>query len=169
MDHTFLIRQLSGNAGRIERLVSGFSDDEARWKPDENTWSLLEVVNHLLDEEREDFRVRLNIILHHPKKEWPAIDPAGWVTARQYNQRRLDQSLAEFLEERTSSLNWLSGLEGPDWEIEYSSPFGVMKAGEMFASWVTHDHLHMRQIVEIYRSLAEQKSAPYSLNYAGDW
>lgn len=169
MEDAFLIRQLTDNAGRIEALVTGFTQEEVQWKPDENTWSMLEVVNHLLDEERHDFRVRLDIILHHPEKEWPAIDPGGWVTERKYNQQPLDRSLTDFLKERKSSLDWLSGLAAPDWEIEYSSPFGVMKAGEMFSSWVTHDHLHIRQMIEIHRSLVELKAQPYSLNYAGDW
>ena len=168
-DATFLLRQLSDNAVRIEALSSAFTEEEAKWKLDEDTWSILEVVNHLLDEEREDFRVRLDIILHHPDKDWPPIDPAGWVNERNYNQRQLDDSLASFLEERKASLDWLTGLGSVDWDTEYSSPFGLIKAGDMFAAWVTHDHLHMRQLVEIHRSLTETKTEPYSLEYAGDW
>lgn len=169
MDYSFLTRQLFDNARRIEAMTSGFSDDEAKWKLDENTWSILEVVNHLLDEEREDFRVRLDIILHHPEKDWAAIDPTGWVIERKYNQRRLGDSLTDFLEERNASLDWLAGLGTVDWDTEYSSPFGSMKAGDMFTAWVTHDHLHMRQLVEIQRSLTELNADPYSLEYAGDW
>ena len=60
-------------------------------------WSTLEVVCHLYDEEREDFRQRLDIILHRPEAKWPPIDPVGWVSARKYNERDLAQSLAEFL------------------------------------------------------------------------
>jgi hypothetical protein len=47
MDNSFLIRQLSDNAERIKALVTGIFDDESRWKPDEDSWSFLEVVNHL--------------------------------------------------------------------------------------------------------------------------
>jgi hypothetical protein len=39
----------------------------------------------------------------------------------------------------------------------------------MFAAWVTHDQLHMRQIVEIQRANVEVKARPYSLEYAGEW
>ena len=169
MDSAFLIQQLKANAERIKALVDAVAVDDARWKPDPSSWSILEVVNHLCDEEKEDFRVRLNVILQHPDQDWPPIDPEGWVIKRKYNERDLAESLAEFLRERTASLDWLEGLGTPDWETEYTSPFGSMKAGDMFAAWVTHDHLHMRQLVELHRALTEVRANPYSLDYAGEW
>lgn len=169
MDLTFLVNQLAGNATRIEALVRGVSAEEASWKPDAEAWSILEVVNHLYDEEREDFRVRLDIILHQPEKQWPGIDPGGWVTQRKYNERDLGESLDNFLKEREKSLAWLRSIEYTDWNTAYEAPFGTMRAGDMFASWVTHDQLHMRQIVELHRALTEVRAKPYSLRYAGSW
>lgn len=169
MDSSYLARQLIDNAERIQALVDGVPPDDARWKPDPDSWSILEVVNHLCDEEKEDFRVRLNIILHYPDQDWPPIDPEGWVTKRNYNQRDLAESLESFLRERKASLEWLDGLGTPDWTTEYTSPFGSMKAGEMFAAWVTHDQLHMRQLVELHRALTEMRAEPFSLDYAGEW
>ena len=169
MDVSYFTRQLTGNAARIKALVQGVSQEEATWKPDPESWSILEVVNHLYDEEREDFRVRLNIILHHPKKPWPGIDPQGWVGERRNNERDLEESLQNFLNERKVSLEWLQGLENPDWNVSYQASFGSMKAGDMFVSWVTHDHLHMRQLVELHRVFTVHKARPYRLRYAGDW
>ena len=169
MDHAYLIRQLSQNERRIEALVRDIPLEEARWKPSPDSWSILEVANHLLDEEREDFRVRLDIILHHPDRQAPPVNPEGWVVERQYNQRELAESLQGFLDERQKSLEWLGSLSSPDWEKVYNAPFGEIKAGDMLAAWVTHDQLHMRQIVEIQRAYVEEKSRPYSLEYAGHW
>jgi hypothetical protein len=169
MDVAFLKRQLVNDAERIGVLVTGVALDEARWRPDSESWSILEVVNHLYDEEREDFRVRLDIILHDPDRPWPPIDPQGWVAARRYNERKLEESLANFLAERRASLQWLDALEGPDWDAAYQAPWGVVRAGDMFAAWVTHDQLHMRQLVELHRALTERHAEPYELGYAGDW
>lgn len=169
MDAKFLIRQLFDDAVRIEALVRGVTPEEAHWKPDADSWSILETINHLYDEEKEDFRVRLDIILHHPDKEWPPIDPMGWVTKRKYNERDLAESLANFLAERKASLAWLETLATVDWDTSYEAFFGPIRAGDMFAAWVTHDHLHMRQLVELHRALTVEKAAPYSLRYAGDW
>ena len=99
--------QMENTARVIRQMVEGMSDEQGRWKPDPDSWSVLEVVNHLYDEEREDFRIRLDVILHHPDQEAPPIDPAGWVTERGYNQRDLRESLNGYLEERRESIGWL--------------------------------------------------------------
>jgi hypothetical protein len=52
------IALLAQQAQSIMQLVSRVSDEQARWKPEADSWSILEVVNHLYDEEREDFRTR---------------------------------------------------------------------------------------------------------------
>ena len=169
MNLPFFINQLVENAARIEALVKGVSQEDAQWKPDPDSWSILEVVTHLYDEERLDFRVRLNIILHHPDKPWPPIDPQGWVTERQYNKRDLGTSIDSFRQERDASLEWLHGLKNPDWDKPYQAPFGTIRAGDMFAAWVTHDHLHMRQLVELHRALTAKEASPYKLIYAGQW
>jgi hypothetical protein len=169
MDPSALLMQLERNALRIQHLVEGASPEQARWKPDPKSWSILEVVCHLLDEEREDFRVRLNIILHEPARDWPPIDPAGWVTSRAYNSRELGPSLLEFLAERRASLAWLRGLGQPDWEASVTTRFGSMRAGDMFASWTAHDQLHMRQFVELHRAWLVEQARPYDVRYAGEW
>jgi hypothetical protein len=169
MDFSFFTRQLADNAARIDALIRGVSSQEATWKPDRDTWSILEVVNHLYDEEKEDFRIRLELILHHPEQPWPGIDPAGWVTERRYNERDLEKSLKGFLNERSASLDWLNKLENPNWNASYEAHFGSIRAGDIFASWVTHDHLHMRQLVELHRALTVHKAKPYKLEYAGEW
>ena len=169
MDFELLKQLLARNAERIGALVRGVSPEQARWKPDPDSWSILEVVNHLYDEEREDFRVRLDIILHHPDQPWPPIDPPGWVTERKYNERDLEGSLSHFLAERRRSLEWLDTLDVPDWEASYEAPFGLIRAGDMFASWVGHDGLHSRQLVELHRAFILHSGEPYALDYAGPW
>ena len=161
--------RLTSNAESIRSMIEGISDEQAHWKPDSDSWSILEVINHLYDEEKEDFRVRLGIILHQPDQPWPPIDPAGWVVERQYNQRQLQESLDNFLRERQASILWLSGLTSPDWEATYAAPFGKIKAGDMFSAWVAHDLLHMRQLVELHWAYTMNLSKPYRLDYAGSW
>jgi len=110
-----MIARMSLQAGRIRVLADGVSAEQARWRPDAGSWSLLEVINHLGDEEREDFRTRLDFILHRPGEDPPPIDPQGWVTARDYNQRDLAESIDRFLAERQTSLAWLRGLGSDRW------------------------------------------------------
>lgn len=169
MDIDRLLSHMMENAVRVRALVRGVSDQQARWRPDPDSWSMLEVVNHLLDEEREDFRVRLDYTLHRPGEPWPPIDPTGWVTERGYNQRDPDASLARFLSEREASIAWLRELSAPDWDATFEAPWGLITAGDLFASWVSHDLLHMRQLLELHWAYTTAELEPYKPDYAGDW
>ena len=169
MDLEFFASQMAAHAGSLQSLTPGISADQARWKPNPQAWSILEVINHLADEERLDFRLRLDIILHHPDQPWPPINPAGWVSERFYNQRDLLESMDNFLNERRKSLAWLHALEEPDWDTSVTSPFGTMRAGDMFAAWVAHDLLHLRQLVELHWAYNVLSAQPYQVNYAGEW
>jgi hypothetical protein len=169
MDYEVLVRQMALNAARTEHLVEGVTQEQARWKPAPDSWSILEVINHLVDEEREDFRTRLRLLLFEPGTEWPRIDPVGWVRDRRYNERELEPSLQNYLAERQDSLAWLRSLETVDWETSVQAPFGLFKAGDLFCAWAAHDVLHMRQLVELHWAYLNRYAAPYDPQYAGEW
>jgi hypothetical protein len=170
MDFFRSLEQLERNSWRIQALVDGVSPEQAKWRPDPQSWSILEVVNHLYDEEREDFRLRLNLVLYKPADAWPLNDPEGWVIARRYNERDMEGSLRNFLAERNASLAWLRTLDAPHWKASAATPWGGrLTAGEIFASWVAHDLLHLRQLVELHRAFVVELTAPYPVDYAGPW
>jgi hypothetical protein len=138
MNLSYFIDRFAQNHGAFESLVRGVSPEQARWKPAPDKWSIVEVVNHLFDEEREDFRQRLELVLADPTQAWPPIDPRGWVTSRGYAERDLDMSLNNFLAERQKSLEWLSELSEPNWQNSNDGPNGTLTAGDLLASgWPT--------------------------------
>jgi hypothetical protein len=169
MERDFFRRQLALNRDRVAALAQGVPEEHARWKPDPESWSILEVVSHLADEEEFDFPVRLKMILEEADKPWPSIDPAGWVTERNYNEGDLFETLNRYMNLRNETLSWLDSLENPDWETSYEAPFGEITAGDMFVSWVTHDLLHLRQLIELQRQYLVEQAKPYRQEYAGDW
>lgn len=169
MDLEVLVAQLEKQAQVIRDLVQGISEEQARWKPSAEDWSLLEVVNHLYDEEREDFRTHLDLILHRPDEPWPRIDPQAWVVGRRYNEQDPAQSLQRFLHAREESLAWLKGLSTPDWDAAYGMPWGEITAGDMLAAWLAHDLLHLRQLIELHWAYMVRQVTPYRVQYAGEW
>lgn len=169
MDMDFLLREFTENPKRIKALIAGVTNTEARYKSGAKTWSILEVINHLYDEERFDFRVRLDIILNHPAENWPPIAPTAWVTQHKYNRRDLQASLADYLGERRRSVRWLRSLGTVDWNTRYARAGRSIRAGDMFAAWVAHDGLHIRQLNELHRLLLERAAKPYRPGYAGEW
>ena len=168
MDLELWIAQMKQTAAAVRALVEGVPAGQARWRPDDDSWSILEVIHHLYDEEREDFRVRLDILLHRPEEPWPPIDPQGWVTARDYNSKDVSEVLESFLLERDRSIAWIEGLDRPDFDSFIESRFGRMTAGDMFASWLAHDLLHLRHLVEIHHAWRVDALSPYNPGYAGE-
>jgi hypothetical protein len=169
MDVEWCARTLARNAECIEGMAEGMPDIQARWKPKEGSWSVLEVINHLYDEEMEDFRLRIDYTLYRPAERWPPIDPEGWVTERHYNQRVLESSLWNFLSARERSLAWLEKLPPSDWDRAYRAEFGSVRAGDILAAWVAHDVLHIRQLVELQFLYNQAQLEPYEVRYAGEW
>lgn len=169
MEFNALYGELQNSTEMIRALLSGISQDDARIKPNSESWSVLEVVCHLYDEEREDFREHLDFILHRQHEEWHSINPQGWVTERKYNEKDFAQMQEKFFAERSRSLEWLGSLAHAEWDTTYTSEYGSMSAGEMFASWIAHDNLHIRQLVELRRMRLEAITRPFSVGYAGDW
>ena len=164
-----LYQELTDSTEIIRSLLAGISQEEATVKPTPETWSILELVCHLYDEEREDFREHLDFILNRQNEEWHLIHPKEWVAERKYNQQYFAEMRENLFTERRKSLEWLKGLSTPNWETTYISEYGSISAGEMFASWIAHDNLHIRQLVELRRTRIEKIAEPYSVIYAGDW
>lgn len=170
MNLEFAINQLQHNLQLIRSMVASVSDEQARWRPNAESWSILEVINHYYDEEREDFRQRIDYTLHRPDEEWPPIDPAGWVRARMYNERNLAESLENFANERLNSLKWLPQLADANWQTSRATPWRTsLSAGDLLAAWVAHDHLHIRQLNELHYAYIVEQMQPYAVGYAGEW
>ena len=169
MDLHNAVTQLKVQGLAITHLGSSFSEEQARGKPGPESWSVLEVLNHLVDEETYDFRAHLKHILYIPDQAWPRIDPMGWVTQRHYNQSDLDETLLRFEAEREKSLTWLAGLPAPDWDTAVTQVWGTLSAGDMLASWMAHDLLHLRQLIELRYQITQADCQPYQVDYAGKW
>jgi hypothetical protein len=75
MDPAWVIDRLESNASVFQGQLRLVRSPQAMWKPASDEWSILEVVNHLAEEETDDFRLRLRFLIEDPTREWPAIDP----------------------------------------------------------------------------------------------
>ena len=168
MDFSGILTRLDLLPGALDALLLGLPAADWRFRPPKGGWSILEVVNHLVDEETEDFRVRVRSMLEDPTREWPSLDPAGLVTARGYQERDPAASLARFREERMRTLAWLRSVRHAPWENSHVHPrAGTVHAGDLLAAWPAHDALHLAQIARLLHALAVRDGAPYTVGYAG--
>lgn len=164
-----LIGQLERSKSIIHAMLAALPPEEHRWRPAPEKWCALEVICHLRDEEREDFRARLRSTLADPRTPWPPIDPTAWVNERRYMEQDFDATLRDFLCEREQSLNWLRGQEHADWGNAYTHPkVGPVACELLLTNWVAHDLHHIRQLIQIrYAYLKSHTMVP--LDYAGTW
>lgn len=169
MDHASIIKKLSENIPLFNRLFSEVTEEDIRWKPAPEKWCLLEVLCHLIDEEREDFRARVRHVLFTPDEKLPPIDPQGWVKERNYISRDFSEMRELFLEERKASIAWLHSLENPVWaNVCQHSQLGPLSAELFLANWLAHDYLHVRQIMGLKFGLLRLHTG-MDLSYAGTW
>lgn len=143
--------------------------EEQLFRPNEKSWCLLEVACHLLDEEVEDFRNRVNYVLNVSHLPLISISPHLWPLERSYLQQDFHATLKEFLSERKKSIIWLNSLQNPEWAQTVDHPeVGPRSAKKFLINWLAHDYHHIRQINSIHHAYLKSISGD-DLTYAGKW
>ena len=164
-----IIKKLAANHDVFKNLLENKSVDEYMYRPNPKSWCLLEVVCHLLDEEIEDFRERVNHILTSPELPLRQIAPHQWPEERDYLKQDFKTKLKAFLDERKKSVYWLSSLEAPNWHQTVNHPeVGPRSAQKFLVNWLAHDYQHIRQINNIHHSYLQFLTGD-DLTYAGKW
>ncbi len=164
-----IIRQLTSDAQAIRALTQTISDEQAQWKPNAETWCMQEVMEHVYNEERLDFRQHLKEMLNDPPQPWGAFH-------QEYiHVQSCRQALESFLTEREASIAWLKALGSVNWKVSSTTSFGTsgnvvtLSAGDVLVSWIDHDFLHLRQMIELHHAWTEKQASPFSVQYAGGW
>lgn len=171
MNSDLLIREMNRNERVFYSLICTFegNDPFIKWKPEPGKWCLLEILCHLIDEEKEDFRTRVKFALENSTGQPPTIDPQSWVISRNYLQQDYSSKCNEFIMERQRSTNWLKSLENMDWNAFFThSKFGKFTAHFMLSNWLAHDYLHIKQITKLRYDYLKLISGE-NLDYAGNW
>lgn len=169
LSNTHIIQELENNQTVFAGLLQNVPTEMPLWRPQAEHWCLLEVVCHLYDEEREDFRQRIKSVLDNPKQKLLPFNPVAWVKERSYIEQDYQEKANAFINERAASIAWLRSLDKPHWGNTYQHPsLGPMSAGLFLANWLAHDQLHIRQINRIKRAFL-QNTCKFDLSYAGNW
>jgi len=164
-----IIEQLKKNKAVFHDLLSDENEGTILWKPNPEKWCLLEIVCHLYDEERFDFRFRTQWVLEKPNQTPPPIDPVGWVTKHDYINQNYATMLKKFLNEREQSISWLQSLKNVNWGNAFEhSKLGTLTAKYFLSNWLAHDYLHFKQILKLKYDYLEYSTGD-NLSYAGTW
>ena len=171
VDLTSYISQLKTNREIFKNLLQSFNLEDVRWKVSPEKWCALEILCHLLDEEKDDFRYRLKHLIETPKLNLPSISPEAWVLDHAYMEQDYNLKLDTFLNERSASIQYVEGLEpkADYWNNTFENKyFGLLKPEFFLTNWIAHDHLHIKQLTRLRYDLLESK-ANFKIEYAGKW
>jgi hypothetical protein len=169
MVHINIIENLLKNSAVLKSQLQGKSKEEYTFKPSPEKWCMLEVLCHLVDEEMEDFRTRVEYVLRDPNEALPTFDPTKWPASRNYMGQDYSAKLPEFLAEREKSVTWLESLIDPQWDNAYQHPkLGPLSAELFLANWLAHDYIHIRQLNRLAFEYLQHQSR-IDLSYAGNF
>jgi len=129
-----------------------------------NTWTVRDVVAHLIHAEGEDWIPRSKRILHsdetHP---FMPFDRDGYV--RYSRGKTLAQLLDDFAQARAKGLDELRALKltAEDLKKRGQHPsFGAVTLSELLATWAAHDLTHLHQIARIMAHQYREAVGPWS-------
>jgi hypothetical protein len=148
------VDQLESTPEILRLLMGGLSDEDTKWKPAANRWSIAEVLEHLSHTEGHCFRARVERIVSEDNPAIKPYDQEAFFAAGQYSGRDAEDSFDHFEEQRELNLEYLRELPAAAADRTGTHPeLGAMTVSHLVNEWAFHDLGHIRQIAEIIRAL----------------
>jgi hypothetical protein len=136
----------------LENFLSGLSDAWLKCNEGEGTWNIYEVIEHLIEGEKNNWLPRLEIILQEDEsKVFPPFDRYSHLSEGD-ETKLIEKKLLEFKKIRIQNIAKLNTLIENESDLEKTGAhpvFGEVKARELLSTWVVHDLTHIAQIVRI--------------------
>jgi hypothetical protein len=142
---------LEETPGILRGLMTEISDDDARWKPAADRFSIAEVLAHLAHSEGHCYRSRLDRFLSEERPEFEPDD--AQMHLERYRNADPEEDFAHFEEQRESNVEFLRTLTAADGARKAQhQEVGEITMAQMLHEWALHDLGHVRQIAELVRA-----------------
>jgi hypothetical protein len=162
LDHTIAL--LSRTPAALDGLLRGLPDEWTRRNEGGDTWTVFDVVGHLIYADRADWLPRARVILQYGNSQpFPPFDRLGHV--RESEGKSLPELLDEFAGLRSESLDTLRALHLTPAQLEMRGchpAFGDVTLSQLLATWAAHDLNHLHQISRILAHQYRQPVGPWS-------
>lgn len=158
------IALLERTPAALDALLRGLPDEWTRRNEGENTWTVYDVVGHLIHGERTDWMPRVKRVLEFGEAR--AFDPFDRLAQmRESQDKSLPALLDEFSRVRTGNLAELRklNLEPADFAKRGLHPaLGVVTLSNLLATWAAHDLTHLHQISRIMAYQYREAVGPWT-------
>jgi len=135
----------------IRGLTTELSDEDARWKPAPDRFSIAEVLAHLSHSEGHCYRMRVDRFLAESRPEFEPDDASMYLDL--YKDADPKDAFDQFEEQRRKNVEYLRGLSaGAGDRVAFHKEYGDITLSQMLNEWALHDLGHIRQIIELVRA-----------------
>jgi DinB superfamily len=145
------IALLTRTPAALNTLVRDLPEEWTFRNEGENTWSVFDIVGHLIHGERTDWMARTRIILQFGEtKPFDRFD--RWAQQRESEGKSLPQLLDDFAQLRSHNLSELRALNLKPEELQKRGKhlaLGTVTLSELLATWAAHDLTHLHQISRV--------------------
>jgi len=135
----------------LRGLMCELSEEDARWKPAPDRFSVAEVLAHLSHSEGHCYRMRLDRLVAEERPEFEPDEAHMYLDL--YRNRDAEDEFAHFEDQRETNLEFLRGLPaGSGGRRALHREAGEITLAQMLHEWALHDLGHVRQIAELARA-----------------
>lgn len=156
---------LERTPGALDALLRDLPDSWTQRNEGSNTWTVFDVVGHLIHGEHTDWIPRAKWILQFgDSKPFEPFDRSGHESL--VRGKSLAQLLDEFAEARSRSLVELHAMNLPADDFERSGmhpALGRVTLAQLLATWAAHDLTHLHQISRIMAHQYREAVGPWQL------
>ncbi len=140
---------LTSTPAVLQSLTADLDDRAWKYEPTPDDWSILEIVCHLRDTEREVHKLQLEVLRQERQPFVPRPDAAVWAKQRNYLNENGPAALEGLLAARMETLRAVSEVSAAAWEKPARHAiFGPTNFGEVVGFMADHDRLHIQQAWE---------------------
>jgi DinB superfamily len=149
----------------LRGMMTELTEEDARWKPAADRFSVAEVLAHLSHSEGHCYRMRLERFMAETRPEFEPDDAQMYLDL--YRDADPEDAFDYFEEQRENNIEFLRHLPaGAGDRLALHREFGEITMSQMLNEWALHDLGHIRQIAELARARKYQAGAgPMAVSY----
>ena len=142
---------LEATPGILRGLMSELTEDDARWKPAPDRFSVAEVLAHLSHSEGHCYRMRLDLFMAETRPTFEPDDAQMHLDL--YRNADPEEAFNQFEEAREANVEFLRDLPSETGNrVALHREAGEITLNQMLHEWALHDLGHIRQIAELVRA-----------------
>lgn len=166
------IALLERTPGALDALLRGLPDVWTRHNEGDGTFTVMDVLGHLIYADKEDWLPRTRKILSQQSAiqatdELPVFDPFDrWGHVEECRGRTLAELLDEFVRVRAACIVDLRALNLDEGHLVLRGlhpTLGAVKLSELLATWAAHDLTHLHQISRIMANQYSDEVGPFKV------